>query len=309
MNRKRQRPSQVGKKPSKVVPFSVREFFEAFPDDDACLAHIMNVRFGMRHTCTACGVVDATFHKLNERRAYSCAHCGAHLYPCAGTIFQDSRTSLQVWFYAIYLFVTTRNGVAAKELQRALGVTYKTAWRMGQQIRILIQKTDGFDILSGHIEADEAYLGGAQSGGKRGRGAPGKTIVFGMKERGGRMVAEVIPNVKKDTLREIVNEKVEPGSIVSTDELMSYNLLEPDGYKHGTVKHGAKEYAYYDYRHDAVHHVNHVENFWRHFKCAIVSTHVHVSPKYMDRYLSEFTFRLNRREMKNAMFDLLISAV
>lgn len=77
--------------------------------------------------------------------------------------------------------------------------------------------------------------------------------MLGMKERGGRIVAGVVPDVKKETLREIVNETVEPGSIVSTDELMNYNLLEPDGYTHGTVKHGQKEYAYYDYRHDAVH--------------------------------------------------------
>src|SRR6185437_6525047 len=292
----------------KIERFTVQQFFEAFPDDDACLAHVMTVRYGMRHVCRKCGV-ESTFHKLADRKAYSCAQCGDHLYPCAGTIFQDSRTSLQLWFYAIYLFVTTRNGVAGKELERALGVTYKTAWRMGDQIRKLIQKADGFEILRGHIEADEAYVGGMRHGGKRGRGAPGKTIVFGMKERGGLIVAEIIPDVKKATLREIVNEKVEPGSIVSTDELMSYGLLESDGYTHGVVKHGAKEYAYYDYRHGVTHHVNHVENFWRHFKYAIRSTHVHVSAKHMDKYLSEFTFRSNKRVMQNAMFDLLISAV
>lgn len=102
---------------------------------------------------------------------------------------------------------------------------------------------------------------------------------------------------------------VEPGSIVSTDELMSYGLLEPDGYTHGMVKHGAKEYAYYDYRHKVVHHVNNVESFWRLFKRSVASTHIHVSPKYMQRYLNEFAFRSNHREMQNAMFDLLIGAV
>lgn len=102
-----------------------------------------------------------------------------------------------------------------KELQRSLGVTYKTAWRIGQQIRTLMVEADGFEILRGHIELDEAYVGGARHGEKRGRGAEGKTIIFGMKARGGRMATEVIPNVKKDTLREIVNEKVEPGSTVS----------------------------------------------------------------------------------------------
>ena len=287
--------------------FTVRDFFNRFPDDDACLAHIMEVRYGLRHSCRKCGA-EATFHKLAKRKAYSCSHCGDHVYPCAGTIFEDSRTSLQVWFYAIFLFVTTRHGVSGKELQRQLGVTYKCAWRMGQQIRSLMSKADGFEMLSGHVELDEAYVGGKRPG-KRGRGAAGKTIVFGMKEREGRMSTEIIPNVRKATLRDATVRNVEPGSTVSTDELMSYGLLGGDGFQHGTVRHSAKEYAYYDQGLDVVHHVNHVESFWRLFKKSVASTHIHISPKYMDRYLDEFTFRSNHRQMENAMFDLLIGAV
>lgn len=305
--RKRIRPSKAGQKESSVQAFSVREFFAEFADDDACLTRIMEVRYGLRHVCRHCGK-DATFHKLADRRAFSCAACGDHLYPCAGTIFQDSRTSLQIWFYAVYLFIATRHGVSGKELQRTLGVTYKTAWRMGQQIRDLMTKADGFEILQGHVELDEAYVGGHRSG-KRGRGAEGKTIVMGMKERGGRLVTEVIPDVKKQTLRGVVLENVKPGSVVSTDELMSYGLLTDDGYTHGTVKHGAKEWAYYDYRHKATHHTNNIEAFWRLFKKSIASTHIHISEKHADRYLSEFCFRSNHREMRNAMFDLLIAAL
>ncbi len=293
--------------PSKVQPLSVREFFARFPNDEACLQHIMEVRYGLRHPCDKCLAV-STFHRLAERRAYSCAACGHHVYPCAGTIFQDSRTPLQVWFYAIYLFVTTRHGVSGKELQRTLGVTYKTAWRMGQQIRDLMGKADGFAMLQGHVELDEAYVGGHRPG-KRGRGAAGKTIVMGMQERDGKLRAEVIPDVKKDTLKEVVTRNVEPGAVVSTDELVSYGLLTGDGYKHGQVKHGAKEWAYYDYAHDATHHTNHVESFWKLFKNSVRSTHIHVSPQHMGRYLNEFAFRSNHREMRNAMFDLLIGAV
>ncbi len=286
---------------------TVRQFFARFPDDDACLTHIMEVRYGLRHVCGKCGI-EATFHKITGRRAYACAACGDHVYPGAGTIFEDSRTSLQSWFYAIYLFVTTRHGVSGKELQRTLGVTYKTAWRMGQQIRDLMGHVDGFEVLKGHVELDEAYVGGHRPG-KRGRGAAGKTIVMGLKERDGRLTTEVIPDVKKDTLRNVVLDNVEPGSIVSTDELVSYGLLEGDGYKHGSVKHGAKEWAYYDYRHDAVHHTNGVESFWNLFKASVRSTHVHVSSQHMQRYLNEFAFRSNHRKMQNAMFDLLISAL
>ena len=292
--------------PSRSPEFSVRDFFNRFPDDASCIAHVMNVRYGLRHVCAKCGQ-DATFHRLVNRKAYSCARCGHHVYPCAGTIFEDSRTSMQLWFYAVFLFVTTRHGVSGKELQRTLGVTYKTAWRMGQQIRTLMSKADGFEILQGHVELDEAYVGGKRSGGKRGRGAPGKTIVFGMKQRGGRMETEIVPNVRKKTLREATLRTVEPGSIVSTDELMSYGLLNADGYKHGQVRHGVKELARYDGSMDVVHHTNHVESFWRLFKYSVASTHIHVSAKYMDRYLDEFTFRQNHRAKENAMFDPCLS--
>lgn len=115
---------------------TVRKFFRRFPDDAACLDYILNVRFGgKRHDCTKCGTADATHHKVTDRRAYACSSCGGHLYPCAGTIFNDSRTPLQLWFYAIYLCVYMRNDLTVKELQRQLGVTYKTAWRMREQIR------------------------------------------------------------------------------------------------------------------------------------------------------------------------------
>lgn len=292
---------------SKSPAFSVRDFFQRFPDDEACLTHIMEVRFGMKHVCRKCGV-DSTFHRMTERRAFACASCGDHVYPTAGTVFEDTRTPLQLWFYAIYLFVTTRHGVSGKELQRQLGVTYKTAWRMGMKIRELIGGVDGFEMLAGHVELDEAYVGGRRKG-KRGRGAEGKTVVMGMKERGGKVRTEVIPNVKKDTLRGVVLRNVETGATVSTDELMSYGLLEGDGYTHGRVKHSDKEWAIYDYRTDETYSTNHVESFWKLFKASVRSTHIHVSSKYMDRYLNEFAFRANHRERQNAMFDLIVSRV
>jgi transposase-like protein len=286
----------------KLGKLTVSEFFARFPDDDACLTHIMEVRYGQRHVCQACGV-EGTFHKLTERRAFSCASCADHVYPCAGTIFQDSRTPLRVWFYAIYLFVATRHGVSGKELERTLGVTYKTAWRMGQQIRMLMAKADGFEILQGHVEADEAFIGGRRSHSHAKGHLSNKTIVLGLKERGGRMHTEIVENVKTDSLRRPVLRTVARGSTVSTDEHAGYNSLTRDGYIHGAVHHGRGEYVRGEY------HTNSVENFWKIFKNSIRSTHIHVSGKYMDRYLKEFTFRSNRREMSNAMFDLLVSAV
>ena len=291
---------------AKLGKLTVGEFFARFPDDNACLTHIMEVRYGQRHVCQACGV-EGTFHKLTGRRAFSCSSCGDHVYPCAGTIFQDSRTPLRVWFYAIYLFVTTRHGVSGKELQRSLGVTYKCAWRMGQQIRTLMSKADGFEKMKGHVEIDETYVGGVRSG--HGRGADGKTIVVGLVERGGRKVAQKVEDVKTPTLRKIVLENIEKGSAISTDEFKSYQLLKRDGYDHKSVNHSASQWRAYNYRREEWHHTNSVEAFWSLFKRSVLSTHIHVSKKYMQNYLGEFTFRSNRRGMVNAMFDLLIASV
>lgn len=283
---------------------TIQQFFKRFPTEEACLDHVMNVRYGMRHTCRKCGVVDASFHRLANRPAYSCAQCGAHVYPCAGTVLQDTRTSLQLWFYAIYLFVTTRHGVSGKELQRQLGVTYKTAWRMGHQLRLLITASDEFRMLKGHVEIDEALVGGK---GKANNWREKKTIVMGMAERDGLIQTEIVPDQTLATLRDVVLENVEPGTVVSTDEWGGYSLLTRAGYEHGRVNHSAKEYARRDPETGTNHHVNTVESFWRLFKNSIRSTHIHVSQKYMQRYLDEFTFRSNHRQMGNAMFDLLIA--
>jgi transposase len=286
---------------------TVKDFFKRFPDEDACLEHIMTVRFGHRHTCQACGVVDATFHRLQNRKAYACAHCGDNLYPCAGTIFEKSRTPLQVWFYAIFLFISTRHGVSGMELHRQLGVTRKTGYRMGQQIRQLMDKADIKKMLSGHVELDEAYVGGRRPG-KHGRGAAGKTILMGLKERGGYIRAEVIPDASMDSLANVVRRNVKRGSIVSTDEFKGYTLLKYRGFQHATVNHSEKEYAVTDDLGNRV-HVNGVENFWKLFKSSVRSTHIHISSHHMQKYVNEFTFRQNHREMGNAMFDVLIAAV
>ena len=290
---------------------SVRDFFRRFPNEETCLEHVMDVRFGLRHDCRMCGVVNATFHRLENRKAYCCAHCGGHVYPCAGTIFEKSRTSLQNWFYAIYLFTTTRHGVSGMELHRVLGVTRKCGYRMGMQIRELMEKADVKGLIGGslkHIEMDEAYVGGRISGQGRGRGTPNKTVVFGIKERGGYIRAAVVPDASMASLRKVVLENVKPGSIVSTDEHKGYNLLVRDGYIHGTVNHSEKEYARDD-EIGVVHHVNSVESFWRLFKASVRGTHVQISREHAQKYVNEFVTRQNYRDLGNGMFDVLLSAL
>ncbi len=221
--------------------FTVQDFFKRFPTDDACLEHLWATRYGDSVECPKCEKV-GKFAKLKKAPAYSCPWCGHHIHPMAGTPFARSRTSLQKWFYAIYMFTTSRNGVAAKELQRQLGVTYKCAWRMAHEIRKYMGKVDGDNGLSGHVEVDETYIGGKRKG-VRGRGALGKTIVFGMLERTGDIMTKVVPNVRRNTLHSHIEENVSKGSQISSDELNSYKTLDAKGYTHNTVEHGAGEYT------------------------------------------------------------------
>ena len=146
-----------------ATTYTVQDFFKQFPDDDACLDHLISVRYGDSIECPKCEKI-GKFSRIKKMPAYSCAWCGHHIHPMVGTPFEKSRTPLQKWFYAMYLFTTSRHGVPAKELQRQLGVTYKTAWRIGHEIRKYMGATDGDGGLSGHVEVDETYVGGKRPG-------------------------------------------------------------------------------------------------------------------------------------------------
>lgn len=278
---------------------TVQQFFEKFPTDNSCLEYLMATRYGIVTTCPKCRR-ETRFAKLSKIPAYSCPWCGYHIHPMAGTPFERSTTPLQKWFYAIYLFTTSRHGVPAKELQRQLGVTYKTAWRIGHEIRKYMGKIDGDSGLSGHVEADETYIGGRKRGSKRGRGASNKTIVVGMLQRGGNVLTRIVPNIKRYTLEKVLAEHIKEGSTVSTDELLSYAKLSRKGFNHSTVRHGKGEYV----RGSA--HTNGIEGFWSQIKRAIKGTHIHVSRQHLDKYLGEFEFRYNMRKNPTLMFYRLL---
>ena len=278
---------------------TVQEFFKAFPDDDTCLDHLMKLRFGETLDCPKCDR-HGKYHRIRKELAYECQWCGHHIHPMVGTPFENSHTPLHKWFYAMYLFTTSRHGVPAKELQRQLGVTYKTAWRMGHKIREYMGQVDGDDPLDGHVEVDETMVGGKRTGGKRGRGAPGKTVVFGMLQRQGDVMTRVVKNVRTATLRPVILEKIKKGAIVSSDELKSYNFLTSKGYKHGSVNHSADQWV------DGIHHVNSLEGFWSRLKNSIRGTHIHVSSKHLPKYLGEFEFRYNMWKAPEIMFAKLL---
>lgn len=281
--------------------YTIKDFENQFPDDAACLDFLKNARWPDGIICEKCERVTKHF-RITDRRVYSCEFCGTQVSPTADTIFHKSSTPLKSWFHAIFLMASTRTGISAKQLQRELGVTYKTAWRMFKQIRILMGEDGGF--LFGEVEADETYVGGKHPG-NRGRGAAGKTIVAGIVERGGKAVIQVVPDVKAQTLLPIIQEHVPaiPGTIIYTDEMPSYNRLTSLGYAHDTVQHAAKEYV-----RGAV-HTQTIDALWSNIKRGIDGVNHAVSPKYLQGYLDSYTFRYSHRDEDTPMFTQLLSRV
>lgn len=282
-------------------PLTTTQFFRQFPDDETCLNHLFNVRFGKGFACPSCER-PSNWYRIKAERAYSCQWCGHHLHPTVGTPFEQTRTPLQLWFYAIHLFTTTRHGVSAKELERQLGVTYKTAWRMAGLIRQHMADVDGDEPIGGftkRVEIDETFVGGYRAGGMGGKG---KAVVFGMLERGGDIVVEVVANRQSNTLAPIIRDNVKPHSEVHTDEWRGYVGLGKMGYWHKTVNHVREEYVS-----PTGTTVNAIEGFWRHLKSSIAGTHISVSPKYLGRYAKEFEYRFNRRNEAASMLPELLS--
>lgn len=193
-------------------PLTTTQFFRQFPDDENCLAHLFNVRFGQGYACPSCER-SSSWYRIKAERAYSCQWCGHHLHPTVGTPFEQTRTPLQLWFYAIHLFTTTRHGASGKELQRQLGVTYKTAWRMAIMIRQHMTDVDGEEPIGAEgrtVQIDETFVGGRFARGHRsGNPAEGKAIVFGMIECGGDVVTHVVPNRTRATIFPLVQANVQ----------------------------------------------------------------------------------------------------
>jgi transposase-like protein len=279
--------------------FTIADFDRLFPDDATCLEWLKNYLYPDGILCQNCKRI-TKHHRVVSRPSYSCDACGHHVHPTAGTIYHKSPTPLRSWFHAVFLMSSTRTGISAKQLERELGVTYKTAWRMFSQIRKMMAGDAPF--LFGKVEADETYIGGKRPG-KRGRGAAGKSVAFGMVERESKQaVVKLVPNVQAKTLLPIIAEHipVKAGTTIYTDELASYKRLTLMGYKHETVQHAAKQYV------SGIAHVNNVENLWSNTKRGIDGVHHSVSPQHLQSYLDAYVFRYNHRGDEQPMFTTVL---
>jgi len=283
--------------------YSLMEFVREFPDDAACLEWLWRERFSVdgRHAeCPKCER-ERAFYRTTSRPSYQCDTCGHHIHPTAGTIFHKSATSLQLWFYVMYLMTSTRCGISAKHVEREIGVTYKAAWRMCNLIRNYLMIQDG-EQLGGEVEADETWMGGKA----RNKMYPKRTMndhearktpVFAAVERGGKVMAVVIPD-SRDT-HQHVRQHVEPWSIVYTDDWRGYTSLR-GAYRHRKINHSGKVYV------EGEIHTNTIEGFFGNFKMGVRGAHHSVSRKWLQGYLNEWAWRYNRRFDSTPLFRSLL---
>ncbi len=294
--------------PQSIPPerrFTINQFNEQFTDNDACLNWLMEQRYpGNVAMCSFCKV-ERKHHRIATKKAYACDYCGTYISPMAGTIFEKSSTPLRLWFYAMYLMSATRCGISAKQIQRECGVTYKTAWRMFHQIRTLM--SEDIQLEGSSVEMDETYHGGALKNKHRNKLKQGmykdKQPILGMVERGGRVVARVVPDTKVNTVLPIIAERVLPASMVYTDDYPIYDKLSGMGYDHHRIQHSAKVYV------SGHVHTQTIEGFWSLLKRGIGGVYHSVSNKYLQSYCDEYTFRYNRRTANQPMFSSLLSQV
>jgi transposase-like protein len=264
--------------------YTKKQFEAEYPNDDVCLEAVFQNRFGDLKYCPQCAA-ETKFYRVKKRQCYACMHCGYQLHPLADTIFRKTTTPLKDWFYAIYLFSVSKNGVSAKELERHLGVTYKTAWRMAKQIRLLMEQEGA--LLTGTVEADETYIGGVEKGG---RSVRNKKPVLGVVEKGGEARARVSDVASMNRAKSFLKATTAAGIELHTDESRIYAWTNGE-YDHKHVNHSRKQYA------DGRVHTNTIEGFWSQMKRSIDGTYHCVSPKYLQHYVNEFVFRYNLRDV------------
>lgn len=297
-------------KPKQHIPkaqrYTLQQFHAQFPSDDVCLEFLKQERWPTGLVpCEKCGE-PRKHHRVKGRTAYACDYCGNHIYPLAGTIFEKSTTPLTTWFEAIYRMAQTRCGISAKQIQREMGVTYKTAWRMFKQIRTLLKEDIGMLGGAGKpVEMDETYHGGVRKGhrGRPLRGDKFKKPVVGIMERKGRVKAIAADDTSAKTLIGLAREHILPRNVVFTDELGSYSGLKVRGYHHRRIKHKAKVYVVGEI------HTNTIEGFWSLIKRGIAGVYHQVSQKYLQSYLDEYSFRYNRRDSEIPMFTWMLKRV
>lgn len=287
---------------------SLLDLIKAFPNEDACFAHLELLRWN--------GEVVSPFDATSK--VYKCA---GHKFKCknsnryftvkTGTIFEDTKIPLVKWFMALYIFSSHKKGISSHQLARDIDVTQKTGWFLLHRLRYAFKHPSFQLMMEGVIEVDETYVGGKEGNkhaskkteGNQGRSLKTKAAVFGMLERGGHVVAQVVPAVDAATLLPIIEETVEVGATIVSDEYQVYQKVAGE-YTHEYVRHSAKEYV------KGKAHTNGLEGFWSHFKRMYDGVYHNMSMEHLQAYVNEFSLRWNtRRSATSDRFNLILGNV
>lgn len=269
-----------------TMKYTIKEFRKEFGSEEKCLEVVFRNKYPNAKQ----------YYRVSGRKCWAHSTTGHQIHPLAGTIFEKSSTPLTVWFEAMFLFSIAKNGVSAKELQRHFGVTYKTAWRMGHQIRTLMTQ-DG-NLLGGVVEVDETYFG------KKGNNQTkfkNKAALMGMVERQGKVRVNKISDRQTHILLGTIKANISKDAKIVTDEFRVYAKLPALGYQRQSIKHGKGHYSYRGI------HTNTIEGFWGQLKRSIRGTYHFVSAQHLQAYVDEFAYRYNRRLSPVPVLQTLVS--
>jgi transposase-like protein len=287
----------AGKLAARVKSLSEAEFQAAFGTEAQCRAVLEKLRWPKGFLCPACGHGGRAW--LGERRLYQCNRCKHQVSLTAGTIFHATKLPLTIWFLAIHLIVTAKNGISSIELGRRLGVKQTTAWAMKQKIMQVMRTREQREPLQGRVELDDTYLGGERRG-KRGRGAAGKTPVVAAvattaERRPKKLKLLTVKGFRKREVEKLAREHLQPGSNVISDGLHCWTAVAQAGCQHFPLRTGsgkqAAQWAPFKW----------VNTMLGNIKAAITGTYRRLSPAHAPRYLASFAWRFNRRFQLDTM--------
>ena len=278
-------------------PQTLQEAIVYYANPKNCIAELVAQRWPDGVViCPTCGRNDVTWQEKDQRWQCKSQHAKRKFSVKVGTIYEDSPLGLDKWLMATWMITNCKNGVSSYEIARNLGVTQKSAWFMLHRIRVAMDETDGQIGGNGPVEIDETFVGGKVKNMHKAKrvkslsyqGGNGKAIVLGMLERGGQVRAGVVGNRHKKTLQPPINEHVEKGSHIITDEFSTYPFVAKDTYMHEVINHIE------GYVRGHV-HTNGIENFWSLLKRSLGGTYISVEPFHLDAYVAEQVFRYNNR--------------